>query len=81
MKGKKKKKNSPLAQTTHLVSFGPVFNTATLHFFSRPVYLYQILNIIGLFTVGIFGSFSTHFPIIFHFIFIPFISRLKLRMN
>jgi hypothetical protein len=77
MKGKKKKKNSPLAQTTHLVSFGPVFNTATLHFFSRPVYLYQILNIIGLFTVGIFGSFSTHFPIIFFFLKIETENELK----
>ena len=37
--------------------------------------------ILGLFTVGIFSSFSTHFPIIFRFIFIPFFLRLKLRMN
>ena len=38
-------------------------------------------EIIGLFIVAIFRLFSTHFPIIFHFIFIPFFVRLKLRMN
>ena len=67
------KRSAPLELTFTSNTWANIYGPCIFNWF--------VLVSLGLFTVGIFGSFSTHFPIIFHFIFIPFFLRVKLRMN
>ena len=45
--------------------------------FNNIIIFSLLYSLLGLFTVGIFGSFSTHFSIIFCFILLPFFLKNK----